>query len=589
MGAISPDDIWTGSTQINAFLTDIYGRTMPTWPTNVNTSEQWRADEADAPGYSLTYMQGTATIASAGVSISNTYSVVDRINYFLENIDNVKSTVLSDAQKKQLRGQALFLRAWTYWKAVKQIGGVPLILKTQNALRVDSLFVPRNRTSECINQMVADLDSAVSLLPNSWTGTNYGRADQCAAAALKGRILLWWASPLFDPNQNGTFGNKSRWQAAYDANTQAKSFCDAAGKKLLTDFSKIWTTKGAANTEALMLTQYNYPDNAYNQNNMLPNFIGGASCDHNPTINQIVAFPRKDGTYLLPDIYTVNSTYVTANSAQLLNDLVNNMDKRFYGSIQVPGTTYPCTDLKNGPYLWGCQYYSGSTLKSLLIIQGGGTITTVNGAYFPLKQLTGGMTFSDMQLKGQNSFIEIRFAEVLMNLAECANELSNMPEAMNYLSQLRNRAGITKGAGTYGYGLDVFADSKAHIRELIFNERMAEFSQEGKRWDDLRRLRKFDWLTNTAKSLGSLLIVLNTTEPTPTATSFAWNQPMTNASVQAKFHIEYKSNVGGYTYGLTPDKSYMYFYPLSNADIQSSSALHQNAGWVSNADFDPLQ
>ena len=89
-----------------------------------------------------------------------------------------------------MRGQALFWRAWNYWDKVFTLGGVPLILEVQDVSDINSLLVSRNSTSECMAQIVKDLDEAISLLPDTWDDANYARIDKGCAMALKGRILF---------------------------------------------------------------------------------------------------------------------------------------------------------------------------------------------------------------------------------------------------------------------------------------------------------------------------------------------------------------------------------------------------------------
>jgi len=93
-----------------------------------------------------------------------------------------------------------------------------LILEPQNLK--DDLFVVRNKTSECIAQIIKDLDGAInSNLPWSWQGNEAGKLTKAAAVALKARVLLFYASPQY--NRPGT-RDAQRWETAYTANKQAK-------------------------------------------------------------------------------------------------------------------------------------------------------------------------------------------------------------------------------------------------------------------------------------------------------------------------------------------------------------------------------
>ena len=74
----------------------------------------------------------------------------------------------------------------------------------------------RSSTADCIDFICEDLDKAIAMLPGKWDNSNWGRITSGAAAALKGRLLLAYASPLFNRNDD-----QVRWQAAYDANKAA--------------------------------------------------------------------------------------------------------------------------------------------------------------------------------------------------------------------------------------------------------------------------------------------------------------------------------------------------------------------------------
>ncbi len=92
---------------------------------------------------------------------------------------------------------------------------------------------------------------------------------------------------------------------------------------------------------------------------------------------------------------------------------------------------------------------------------------------------------------GTTDWVEMRFAEVMLNLAECANATGRTQEAYDMLTAIRQRAGILNNDGNYGLptGMD-----EATMLNAIMNERQIEFAFEGKRYDDLRRNRMFEAL-----------------------------------------------------------------------------------------------
>src|ERR1035437_3295870 len=148
------------------------------------------------------------------------YSNVRRCNVFLENIKQAQF----DAS--EMIGEVKFLRAWLYHQLARMYGGVPIISKPYQL--TDNFNTPRGTYEDVIKFIVADCDTAASLLPIVQTGDNIGRATKGAALALKSRTLLYAASDLHNttvfpgyahPELIGyTEGNQvNRWQAAKDA------------------------------------------------------------------------------------------------------------------------------------------------------------------------------------------------------------------------------------------------------------------------------------------------------------------------------------------------------------------------------------
>jgi starch-binding outer membrane protein, SusD/RagB family len=85
------------------------------------------------------------------------------------------------------------------------------------------------------------------------------------------------------------------------------------------------------------------------------------------------------------------------------------------------------------------------------------------------------------RLTGQNdspaNWKVIRYADVLLMLAEALNENNKTDEALGYLNQVRERAGLEKHTGL----------SQSDTREMIYLERRFELFAEGHRWFDLVR------------------------------------------------------------------------------------------------------
>lgn len=569
--AINPQNVWENKTMIDSYLTDIYGM-LPGWPVNNGNN----TDEALNKAGSL----GDWARGIIGVEVNTSgfnYEYIDKINFMLEQLEDVPETVLTETENQQIKGQALFWRAWDYFGKIRTFGGVPLVLKSQTTSDYESLFIPRNKTSECVEQIIKDLDEAISYLPGTWDDTNYGRIDKGCAMAFKGRVLLWWASPLFNPSND-----KQRWQTAYEANKAAVEFLKSVGKGLYPDFTRIW--KDEQNEEVVMVNQYYYPDHKTSQNAVRPEPLTKDNANNDqPILQLLLAFPQRDGSPLTLDKERLASD--AEYNADFLERFYNNRDDRFHTTVFCGGTQYPSADRAAGGILSGNQSYwctwrklEEGSFSSMVLDQISKGVGDGISGFFKAKGIDETLdrnTVSD----GGTDWVEIRFAEVLMNYGECANEIGNTGEALDVLYQIRKRAGIEAGNGRYG----ITASSQDEIREAYVNERFVEFAFEGMRSGDLKRWKRWGML-NEMKHRHGLYIVLNNNEDVK---DFAWTWNIRDKEVMQKFHAEYIENLDGnddyfFNYNLN-----YWFNPIKKDDMDRNSKLEQNIEW--GGTFDPYQ
>lgn len=570
-GTINPDNVWSDKTMINSFLTDIYGRMLPGWPISANNTDEGM----NGPTGMSEYARGLITIDNCGQKLD--YGNIDRINFFLDQMEKV--TVLTEEEKKPLKGQALFWRAWDYWGKVFSVGGVPLILHFQDVTDVPSLFVSRNSTSECVEQIVKDLDEAIASLPDTWDGKDYGRIDKGCAMAFKGRMLMQYASPLFNPDNN-----QSRWETAYNANKAAVEFLQGVGKGLYEgNFADIWYDE--QNCEVVMVNQYIYPDHKLDQKNIRPEPLTKDGANDNQAIFPLLmAFPKADGSKLELDVNRLAND--PAYNEQFMTDFYMNRDPRFHATIFCPGTEYPCSDvLTDGMKYWNAWKLvadegevTGYKYVTLIQDQLNKGIGGNSAGYYQKKGLDPTLTQATVY-DADIDWIEIRFAEVLMNYGECANELGKSEEALQVLYDIRKRAGIESAAGNYG----ITATSQSDIREAYINERFIEFAYEGKRWTDLRRWKRYDIL-NDIKYRASLYPVIKDQSD---IAGFDWTKDMYDPEVRKLFRFEYVECVD-------MDKQYMFnldlnhwFYSIAKEVMDRNSKIEQNNEW--GGTFDPLK
>src|SRR5665647_315402 len=134
---------------------------------------------------------------------SNLYANIQDVNRILANIDAVPITTQA-ALKKQMIGEAYFIRAYDYATLLMVYGGQILSDKPYK-LGEDYSTAKRSTIKETLDFILKDVQSAIDNLPAS--GIEQGRATQAAAAAVKSRVTLFCASKLTNGGWTEQAGN----------------------------------------------------------------------------------------------------------------------------------------------------------------------------------------------------------------------------------------------------------------------------------------------------------------------------------------------------------------------------------------------
>jgi hypothetical protein len=546
-----------------SYLDNLYDQNLPGWGGTWNGTASNLSDESYGDSK---YFEGTLQVSDVGdfgtkVDANNNYGKIRAINVFFEEID--KGT-LSESWKSTLKAQAYFLRAWRYFELIKLYGGVPLILQQQYPVgeqgKEDAL-VPRSKTSECIAQILKDLDVAINNLPARWTNADdWGRVTSAAAAALKGRVLLYWASPEFNPSDLA-----DRWQAAYDACKAAKTLLSSNGYALHSSFSQMWFSE-VNNPEAVFVTGYNNAtgdqvkkNNGFD-NSTRPSINGTGGGSNQPSKELIDAFPMKDGkkiTEASPDY---------PYDAQLF---YKNRDPRFDATIAYNGVVWPLNNVSN--YKVWTYFENGKSIE-----QGKAS----NTGFYCRKAIDPKLLVGDVQYSGTD-WMEIRYAEVLLNLAEAANGVNKPVEAYDELKAIRQRAGIIAGSdGMYGLKAGM---TRAELFSAILDERLYEFAFEGKRFWDLRRWKLFETKLNGKRRTG---VTINLKTDVISGADFKAQRDTIALDRAYKEYFEIKTKVMDTKYDIGWKPEY-YYFPIPKSALDNNPLLIQNVGWGGN--FEPAQ
>ena len=360
------------------------------------------------------------------------YGGIRQINQFLEM--QKQYSKFSKEENARWEAQARFFRAFLYFQLAKRHGGV-IIYKELPSYNEKAI----STAEETWKFIADDLDYAAANLPAEWAAVNKGRITKGAAYAFKSRAMLY----------------AEKWQEAYDAASEVEKL---NLYDLVANYADAW--KGH-NKEAIIEFDYNKdsgPNHSFDQY-YVPQCdgydFGGLGT---PTQEMVEAYETKDGKTVDWTKWHTKTTEVPPYA---------NLEPRFAATIIYAGCTWKgkkmdcCVGGTNGAFMsYREQPYSY------------GKTTT---GYFLRKLMD--ETLTDVKsVKSSQPWVELRFAEVLLNKAEAAYRLNKYSEAQNLLNRVRARVGLPGKSNT---GETWFKDYR--------KERKVELAYEGHLFWDMRR------------------------------------------------------------------------------------------------------
>lgn len=554
----NPDLVWNDANLANAYMAGIYPM-FGNWSPNAdNLSEQL---------VGIAFYPTRVTISNGEFKNWN----YNRIRLINQAIVDVNNGTLEQEVKDNIIGQALFMRAYTYFDMVRYHGGVPYITIPQDRYE-DDLYVRRNSTKECFEFILKDLDEAISKLPERIlpTSADYGKIDGNFALAFKAKVLLHMASPQFNPSNPW---DNTYWAQAYEVNKQAYEKLKSQGYRLVENYEDIALVE--RNAETVFAVINSYPNKVANWDyGVRPGSESRGPAYACPTWEFIKQFPMKDGK----SFDDPTGAYYKSED-QLLQSYWENRDPRFEKSIVWNGKIYEVSGKT------GKRQYTALGIAHELDDFGINPKAGVNSTnldrysgFFIEKNSLLRLTQAEVQ-QYDVDYIVMRFAEVMLNYAETANETGHIDDAKAILLEIRKRAGIEPGAeGDYG----IKATTREEMREAILAERNIEFCFEGHRFWDLRRLRMLDRLDGTTKH-GVEAIAIN-----PDGTEMTMAEARAKADRFELVEKDFKYSLlqvprSGVQTNSVPET--YYFFPIQQDVLDRNKNLEQNKDW--GGTFDP--
>lgn len=392
------------------------------------------------------------------------YKGIRAANYFLDYSRNYKQMLangrdtISDsgtAYRKDvenagyLRAEAHVIKAYYYFELIKRYGGVPLYKEVP----VDNTFLPRASYDDVVEYIVDEIDYSLDSLAPDWIkNSSYdGRFNLGSALALKSRVLLYAASPLNTENLTQEEISE-RWARAAQA---AYSVIDLNKFSLSPSYGSLFVGNTSANPE-IILSRRASPSNALERANY-PIATAGGNSGLTPSQNLVDAYE-----YTGP-----------ADPA----DPYANRDPRLHQTIVTNNSAW------NG--------------RTINIAEGGSdsylTVNSSRTGYYLKKYLSDELVLSQEQT-AMHQWIYFRYAEILLNYAEAANEAWGPDDGSHVATGLTARQALNLVRGRADVNLPPVDLTKyegetdqIRMRAAIKAERRVELAFEDHRYWDLLR------------------------------------------------------------------------------------------------------
>lgn len=396
------------------------------------------------------------------------FYTINRCNFVLSKVgDNASVLGLTDAAYKRIKGQALFLRAFSYYELATYYQTVPLFTDYNQYATLETIFAENASQDAIFDQVEADLKEAMEILPSRDSGGEFarGRATSGAAAGYYARALMFRhkyseALTVLKDIIAGTYGHYElmadygdnfREGTAYENNAESLyevQYLDYGSQGTDDEWTPVNVSSNATNGHAI-------------ESNFAPAYFGGwADLSMAPWLyNLFKSETCTDGT-LDPRLYWTSSAYEP--------------DYNFYKGART--AAYP-----NGDVRENVVYMKEITEENADAI----CTNTANGGIPVAKHTYARLNTISSVVTGLHCGVNLRmmrYSDVLLRAAECINEVSGPnAEAIGYINQVRNRAGLAS------LNLADFNSADKLFEQIANVERPKEFGCENGRGIDLIR------------------------------------------------------------------------------------------------------
>lgn len=540
------DDTMRDKDDAIGFLYSCYSGTNYSAPCNNLGALESSTDEFVNPllwgylGQQVSWDQLSSTYVSswgpAALPWNSCYDYLGHCHLFLKTLDELNPVGVSQNDRQRWKAEILFLQAYYHFRLLEAYGPIPIIEHYYLPNTPKYEFPGRSHFDYCVDKIVGWLDEAAKVLPATVDVNDLGRATSVASKALKARVLLYAASPLWNGGfpftgwkntnyETPGYGkelvslnySRDKWVRAKTACQEALDLALAEGGRALFDLqtSESLRTMHQLNLPNIPGTSDDFKKKVMQMRYMMCSaetegnreVIWGIVTDRLST-NAVEAVPhwvvtKNDGSAwggvcaMSPLLYAVEHFY-TADGKLPENDSQLSKDSWFESAGYAGREDIIKLNTKREPRFYAWLSFDGDEFGqkicdgSPLIVQVRNSLKqgynpskfnrdNCTTGYFLKKWAAPDLTFRKDGGYNYRSVPTpfIRLAELYLSLAECHAALGEQQPALDNLNEVRERAGISAiGAKDL---------NEMPLMDWIRNERFVELFAEGHRYYDARR------------------------------------------------------------------------------------------------------
>lgn len=450
----------------------------------------------------------------------------------------------TDADKARWTAEAEFLKAYYHSRLLAMYGPIPVVDTRLPQTTPTEEFPGRSHYDYVVNWIIDKLDQAIPNLPAQGTATDWGRATSTVAKALKGRVLLYAASDLWNGKfpyidwRNSNYEtpgygkelvshtyDRSKWERALTANLEALEYAENEGGRKLIDMDNMpqnvsqvplpyipgidtASTEGKQFAKRVLMLRSIVNSNEDDGNKEI--IWGTFLRESNKWIGENAIWPKRIVEYnnqwvdgwcaVNPTLYSIEHFY-TANGKLPEKDPQFAKKNQWLTSANLNDRPEVIKlNVNREPRFYATFSFDGDDY-SPLICDGKPLRVNLRDAnkqgynpdlfnrdytvtgYFCKKYAAPNIRVSSENgSDNRENFAKpiFRLAELYLNVAECYAALEDVPNALKYLNPIRKRAGVPELTES-----DVTGDM--NIMDWVRNERFIELWGEGHRFYDVRR------------------------------------------------------------------------------------------------------